>query len=279
MFIGSIGRLPVPPRIPAAARRGAPAALSGDYYVDFTAIGANESPISRGGIWTNASSGTGGNSPLAPNNSMQIRLSTDGTTRICCETGETADYDDSLSFVPGFPGNQRVQATVYRAAGYTPTETNHELIMELGCMSWNVSPGVNHKRSLHLGFNYAGGYFVAGFNGDLISWDAPPNGNMSSPWTAFTGLGSPPANNDMFRAELNRTAKSLKWWQHRAGNDPVLVIDLQWNNTAQVTSAAQAVLNALGSGAGLGALRRIGSDAVEGAFGWRDILISETLLG
>lgn len=246
-----------------------------DYYLNFTALGSNESPISQGGIWTNASAGTGGNAALAPNNSMQIRLSADGLTRICCETGATADYDDSISWVPGFPGNQRLEATVYRAAGYAPSSTNHELLMELGCVSY----ATNNKRCVHLGFNYAGGYFVAGFNGDLISWDAPPNGNMSSPWTAFTGLGSPPADGDVFRAELNRAAKTVKWWQQRAGNEPVLVVDLQWNNTSQVTSAAQAVLNNLGDSAGLGALRRVGGDATEGAFGWRDILISRTLLG
>ena len=228
------------------------------------AVFSAENPLSAGGIWTNASAGTGGNAALAPNQSMKVRLSDDSSTMICCEQGSTNDYDDSLGFVPGFPGNQRVTAVIYRKAGYTPTVTNHEMIIELGCVSY----GTNNKRSVHLGFNYAGGYFVAGFNGDLISWDAPPNGNMSSPWTAFTGLGGAPADGDVMRAELNRAAKTVKMWQNNT-----LVIDLQWNDTAIVTSAAQAVLNDLGDGAGLGALRRIGGDAVEGSVGWRNVRI------
>ncbi|MCW5657427.1 MAG: hypothetical protein KIT60_06970 [Burkholderiaceae bacterium] len=254
--------------------RGSPAGGGGagdPYTLDFTALGSNESPISQGGVWTNASSGTGGNAALAPNQSMQIRLSADSTTRICCETGATSDYDDSLSFVPGFSGNQRVQATIYRQSGYTPSSTNHEMEIHVGCASF----GNNDKRGVEFGFNYAGGYFIAGFDGDLVSWDAPPTGVMSSPWySAATGLGSAPADGDVMRVELNRAAKTIKCWQNST-----LVIDLQWNDLTHVTSAAQAVLNALGDGAGLGALRRIGGDATEGAFGWRDILISSTLLG
>lgn len=239
------------------------------YSVDFTALTANESPISRAGVWTNASTGTGDNAALSPNNSMQIRLSANGTTRICCETGATNNYDDSLSVVPGFPGNQRITATIYRQAGYTPPTTNHELAMELGVIAY----AVNNKRSVHVGFNYAGDYFVAGFNGDLVSWDAPPTGTLSSPWyTAATGAGSAPVDGDIMIAELDRTAKTVKVWQKRAGVS-TLVISLQWNNTAQVNAASQAVLNALGNSAGLGALRRIGGDAVEGAFGWRSVLI------
>ena len=137
-----------------------------------------------------------------------------------------------------------------------------------------MSYGVNNKRGVEFGFNYAGGYFIAGFNGDLISWASPPDGNLSSPWySAATGLGSAPADGDVMRVELNRAAKTIKCWQNNT-----LVIDLQWNDTTQVTSAAQDVLNNLGDGAGLGALRRIGGDAIGGAFGWRDMLISETLL-
>lgn len=244
--------------------------VSGDYYVDFTALTANETRVSLGGLWTNSVDGTGGNAALASNRSMQIRVSTGGP-RICCETGATNDYDDSLAFLPGYAGNQRVEATVYRAPGYAPSSTNHELEIHLGCVSFS---GVN-KRCVEIGFNYGGGYFIAGFNGDLVSWDAPPTGNMSSPWySAATGSGSAPADGDVFRAELDRTAKTIKCWQNST-----LVISLQWANTAQVTAAAQTVLNALGDGAGLGALRRIGADAVEGAFGWRNFRLSSTLLG
>lgn len=249
-------------------KRGSIGGQAGDYSLDFTALGANESPISQG-VWTNATTGTGGNSPLAPNVSMQIRLSADSTTRICCETGATNDYDDSLSFVPGFPGNQRVEARFYRASGYAPTSTNHEMEIHVGCASY----GTANKRCVELGFNYAGGYFVAGFNGDLVSWQAPAGGNMSSPWyTAATGSGTSPADNDLFVMELNRSAKTIKAWQNTT-----LVIDLQWNDLTHVTAAAQSVLNDLGNGAGLGALRRVGGDATEGSMGWRSIHITSTL--
>ena len=244
---------------------------SGDYYVDFTALGANESPIVLGGLATNASTGTGGNAALSPNQSMQVRLSADGTTRICCETGATNDYDDCLFFVPGYSGNQRVVATLYKQSGYAPPTTNHEMQIHVGLSS----SGYANKRGVELGFNYAGGYFIAGFDGDLVSWDAPPTGVMSSPWySAATGATPTPTDVDVFTMELNRTAKTIDAWVNATK-----VIALQWADTSMVTSAAQAVLNALGSGAGLGGLRRIGADATEGAFGWRDFRISPTLLG
>lgn len=234
-----------------------------DYFLDFTALEANESPISQGGVWVTPS----------PNVGMQVRLSADTTTRICCETGSTPDYDDSTSFVvEGFPGDQRVDAVLYRQAGYFPPlpDPNHEMEVHVGFEE--VSGG---KRCVELGFNTAGGYFIAGFDGNLTSWQAPPDGIMSSPWSAAaTGLGSAPADGDLFRMELNRSAKTIKCWQNS-----VLIIDLQWNDTAIVTSAAQAVLNALGGGAGLGGLRRPGAGAIEGAWGWRSVRISSTLLG
>jgi hypothetical protein len=231
------------------------------YFVDFTALTANESPISRGGIWTNASAGTGGNAALAPNNSVQIRLSVDGTTRIACETGSTDGYEDSISGVPGFPGNQRLTATVYRQAGYTPS-INHELLLGLGLVSF----GTNNKRCIHIGFNYAGGYFIAGFNGSLTSWD--PDGIW---YSAATGANPIPLDGDQFIAELNRTAKTVKVW-HKRGSTLTLVLDLQWNDTTHVNSTWQGVLNTLGDGMYIGALRRIGG-ALEGAFGWRDVLM------
>lgn len=265
-------------KIPAAVRTaGAVAVAPTSYTLDFTTYGTDENPISDGGIWTNADSGTGGNSPLAPNHNMQIRESADASTRICCETVATNDYDDSLSFVPGFSGNQRVEATVYIEAGYASHgDTNHELAMELGCRSWNISPGVNHKRTIHIGFNYAGGFFVAGFDGDLVSWQLNSNSGI---WgAAVVNSGVAPLTNDVVISELNRTAKTLKVWQKR-GVSSTLVIDLQWNSTAIVDAYWQAVLNDLGSGAGLGALKRIGADAVQGKFGWKSISISSTLLG
>lgn len=241
----------------------------GDYYVDFTALGSNENPISRGGVWTNASSGTGGNAALAPNQSMLIGLADDGVTRICYESTATDDYDDSVSFVPGFAGNQRVVATLYKKSGYVPSGgTNHEVEIHLGCVSF----GTANKRCVEIGFNYAGGWFVAGFDGDLTSWDTV----MTSPWSAgATGSGSTPVDGDVYTAELDRTAKTVKCWQNST-----LVISLQWNDTAMVSSTAQTVLNNLGNGAGLGALRRIlGGGGIAGALGWRNFRISSTITG
>lgn len=247
---------------------------SDEYSLNFTTYGSNESPATIGGLVTNSVTGTGGNSALSLNQSMQIRLSDDTTTRILTSTGSTSDYDDSLLVWPGYSGNQRLEATVYRESGYLPTTTNHELLMGLGVV---VTSGGN-KRNLHFGFNAGtvgntstAGFFVAGFDGDLTSWDTV----MGSPWSSgLTGLASGIADDgDVMRVELNRTAKTAKMWQNAT-----LVVSLQWNDTSMVSSTAQAVLNALGDGVYLGGLRRPGADAIEGAFGWRDITISSTLL-
>lgn len=255
-------------RLPVEVATGG--SSGGDTYsVDFTSLTANESPISLGGVWTNDVQGTGGNFAATPNTSMQIRLSADGTTRICCETGATNDYDDAFSVVPGFPGNQRVEATVYRQAGYAPSDAipqvNHEIEIFVGTVV-NSDGG---KRGVEIGINDAGDWFVATFDGSLTSWQT-----WGLTYEAEVSEADP-LDGDVIRVELDRTAKTIKAWQ----ND-ILRINLNWNTTtAQVTPALQTVLNNLGDSAGFGGLRRIGAAAVEGAFGWRDILISSTLLG
>lgn len=233
-----------------------------------------ETPLSAGGLWTNSVAGTGGFGVVTPNKDMRVRASVTGPV-ICCEQGATDGYDDSIAALPGFPGNQRVRAVMYKQPGYNPNAgsppVNHEIQIHVGVQINNDGT----KRSVELGFNEQGGYFLAGFNGGLTSWDSPANGGyMSSPW-AGTGTTTPwPEDSDVIVIEHNRTAKTIKGWKNET-----LVVDLQWNTTAVVTAQAQAVLNDLGTGIALAALRRIGAAAQEGAFGWRSVEVSDTLLG
>jgi len=245
-----------------------------DYVLDFTSLASNENPISQDGVWTTALDGTGDNVVYgSAQKSMQIRLSADGLTRILCENGPQAGYDDAIAFVPGFPGNQRIDATLYKASGYAPDPSlnSHEYELFVGAKV----RGTDDKIGVEMGFNTYGGYFLAGFDGDLTSWDTVLGGVW---YAAATGNTHTPANGDFVRMELNRTAKTINAWI--AG---VHVIDLDWNTTAQVNVASQTLLNNLGNSAGFGGLRRFtaggGVESVEGSIGWRDVLISPNLLG
>lgn len=106
------------------------------YAIDF-ATAAIENPLSAGGIWTNDTQGTGGNVAPGILTSMRVGLASDGKTRIAFDTHGGVDYDDSFAFVPGFPGDQFVEAVIYKEPGYNPNAngSNHELELILGCSS------------------------------------------------------------------------------------------------------------------------------------------------
>jgi hypothetical protein len=109
---------------------------AGSYALDF-ATAVIEDPLSAGGVWSNNTQGVGGN--VAPGNmtSMRVGLASDGVTRIAVETHGGIDYDDSFAFVPGFPGDQYIEAVIYKEPGYNPNAdgSNHELELILGCSS------------------------------------------------------------------------------------------------------------------------------------------------
>lgn len=268
MFLGAVGRLPKPARIPSRARLA-----SGDasYSLNFAALAADEYPLSQGGIWTNNTQGTGGNAAMNTQESMQVRLSADTTVRICCEKGVVVNYEDSFAFVPGFAGNQRVQSTIYRQSGYSPS-SNHEMEQFLGAVVY----GNNNKRAVEVLVSRAGSWVLVVHNGAM-------SGSTFTVLSSSTVTGAyPPEDGDLVRSELDRTNKTIKTWSKRGGDAWVLRCSTQWATTHdEIDATVQGYLNNLGDGAGLAGLRRADgpNDAIEGAFGWRDILISSTLLG
>ncbi len=248
--------------------------LPGDYSVDFTALGADEDPLSLGGLWTNNTQGTGDNFALGPTGypNLNLKVGVDATTgvRHCFGNGPTVSYNDAVGLLPGYPGNQRIVAVVYRRSGYNPSPNNHEIELFVGTRV--TSDG--GKRGVEFGINYSSGSaFLAGFDGGLTSWDAPPFGVMSSPWNlARLGTDIAPADFQVLTMEFNRSGKTIKVWQ-----GSTQIIDFQWNDTTMVTSAAQAVLNDLGNSVGIGILWQSGATAE--AMGFRSFSVSSTLLG
>lgn len=243
------------------------------YNVDFTALAANEDPLSLGGLWTNNQQGTGDNFPLGPTAypNLNLKVGVDAVTgvRHCFGNGPTISYNDAVGLLPGYPGNQRVVVVVYRRPGYSPAP-NHEIEIFVGTRV-NADGG---KRGVEFGINpSAGSAFIAGFDGGLTSWESPANGGvMSSPWNlARLGTDIALADLQVFTMELNRAAKRIKVWQNSTQ-----IILLQWNDTTMVTPAAQAVLNDLGNSAGLGILWESG--ATPEAMGVRAFSVSPTLL-
>jgi len=257
----------------ASGQGGAVAAQSdGSYFVDFTALAANENPITRAGAWTNNIQGTGGNAAMLTNTSMQIRQATGtGNPRICCDGGAPhINYEDSIGWVPGFPGNQRVTAKVYVAPGYAPG-SNHELEVFVGAFC----RGEDDKVAIQATVDKAGAWALALHDGKTTAY-SDPGGGWIVIYSATVSSGVV-ADGDDVVVELNRTAKTCKMW-----HEGVLRLSTQWATLHdEIDARAQATLNNLGDGAGLGSIRRADgpADAVEGAYGFRSFRVSQTLLG
>lgn len=229
----------------------------GAYYLDFTALAANEDPLSQGGIWTNNTQGTGGNAAMNTQTSMRVALSADSSTRICCDTSAViVNYEDSFAFVPGYSGNQRVTATIYKEAGYAPTN-NHEMEVFLGAVVY----GNNDKRAVECLISIAGSWVLVVHNGAM-------SGSTFTVISSSTVSGGVPANGDVVVCELDRTAKTIKVW-----NNGTLKCSTQWATTHdEIDGTVQGYLNSLGNGAGLAGLRRAG-DTAAAKFGFRNVRI------
>jgi hypothetical protein len=187
---------PGPTSAPAPATPPSPAP---GYLLNF-ATAAIENPLSAGGVWTNNTQGTGGNTPPLNMTSMRVALASDGATRIAMATHEGINYDDSFAFVPGFGANQWCEGVLYKEPGYNANAAgaNHELEIILGC---RTSTGYHRWNEFLL--NSGGGM-------SLVSLDGGPG--------AFTVIGAPtgalqgrvPVDGDVFRA--TKTGSSLNMY-------------------------------------------------------------------
>jgi hypothetical protein len=211
------------------------------YRLDFAAASI-ENPLSAGGIWTNNSQGTGGN--VAPGNmtSMQVGLASDGMTRIAFDSHGGINYDDSFAFVPGFAGDQYIEAVIYKEAGYNPNASgsNHELELILGCSSAAGSRIWNEFL-----FNAGGGVDIVYLNGGPSDFQSIANvGGVS---------GHIPVDGDVVRAT-------------RVGN--VLTLYINGAVWTRYNGANPAVV-AKGSGIGIAAFIRPG--ATHNKFGFKRV--------
>lgn len=250
MHIGGAPSVPRAARLPTAVRRSTPRT---SYSIDFTADSA-EDPLSDGGIWTNNTQGTGGNAAMTTQTSMRVALSADASVMIAQGVAAaTINYEDSIAWVPGFSGNQRATATVYKEAGYAPANS-HEVQLYLGAICY----ASDNKRAVELLIDASGATYI-------VLHDGAPNGFL----VITSSSTSAPVNGDVLVGELNRSAKTIVF---KRNGSTLLSID--WNTTGgAIDSTVQAKLNALGDGIGLAHLRRDlgGSPAtVAGKFGFRN---------
>jgi hypothetical protein len=218
------------------------AALADAHYALDFATAAIETPLSAGGLWTNNTQGTGGN--IAPGNmtSMQVGLASDGMTRIAFDSHGGINYDDSFAFVPGFAGDQYIEAVIYKEPGYNPnaSDSNHELELILGCSSAAGSRIWNEFL-----FNAGGGVDIVYLNGGPSDFQSIANvGGVS---------GHIPVDGDVVRAT-------------RVGN--VLTLYINGAVWTQYNDANAAVV-AKGTGIGIAAFIRPG--ATHNKFGFKRV--------
>ena len=121
-----------------------------------------ENPLSAGGVWTNNTQGTGGNTPPLNMTSMRVGLASDGVTPIAFPTHPGINYDDSFAFVPGFGPNQWCEGVIYIEPNYNPTTSpiNHEVEIILGC---RTSTGYHRWNECMI--NWGGGPSMASLDG------------------------------------------------------------------------------------------------------------------
>ncbi len=223
----------------AAPDVGTPA---GALSFDFTTL-ALQNPLSVGGIWSNNTQGIGGN--VAPGNltNMEIALASDGVTHIAIDTHGGIEYDDSFAFVPGFSGDQYIEAVIYKEPGYDANAagSNHELELILGCSSASGTRIWNEFL-----FNSGGGV-------DIMYLDGGPSdfvnlGNVGGP-----ASGRIPVDGDVVRATRVGDVLSLYL-------NGVLWVGYDGSNPARV---------ARGSGIGIAGFIRPG--ATHNKYGFRRV--------
>lgn len=206
-------------------------APAGAYSLDF-ATAQIEDPLSAGGVWSNNTQGVGGN--IAPQNftSMRVALASDGSTRIAQDNHGGIDYDDSFAFVPGYDGDQFIEAVLYKEPGYNPNAagSNHEIELLLGA---STASGTRIWNEFLI--NSGGGVDIAYLDGGPSDFFIIANVNASG--------AKVPEDGDVIRAE--RKGNVLSFYING-----VLAAGYDGSNPARV---------AKGSGIGLGGFVRAGA--------------------
>jgi hypothetical protein len=157
-------------------------AVSGGTYS--TNFGATENPISEGGKWV-----AGKVVGLDWNNPLTVP----GRATASVLSGNPSRYNDSIAHlntsVATFTPNQFAQATVYRASGYNPSPSKHEVELLL---RFSITNGV--ARGYEIGWGQEGYIFLVRWNGAL--------GNYTALYDPGVGSIPPPVDGDVLRAEI-----------------------------------------------------------------------------
>lgn len=225
----------------------------GDDLIDFTNMPL-QNPLSKSGLFTNNTQGTGGNVAANTQSSMRVIAAASGGGNIAAgdANGQSApfDYLDSFAFVPGFSGNQRITAVMYVDPGYSPSgdEGNHELELLLGCSSEAGS-----RKWMSCTWNRDGARHMALMSG-------PANG-----FTLFTPIDNagaiPLVNGDVWMAELYRATNTVV--TYRNGTEI---------SRSQAGAEQALVAQATGDGIGIGSFRRtLAGTSAANRYGFRSI--------
>lgn len=147
-----------------------------------TAFATDESPISEGGVWVRGKTdGVDWNDPkVSGGNACASVLS-----------GNPNRYNDSIAHLSGsFAADQFAEGVVYRAAGYDPSPSKHEVELLL---RFQIAP--NDARGYEIMWGVTGYLAVVRWNGPL--GDYTPLYDPGDP-----GIG-PAVDGDVLRAEIH----------------------------------------------------------------------------
>ncbi|MEO8137819.1 MAG: hypothetical protein ABI831_28060 [Betaproteobacteria bacterium] len=155
-----------------------PAAGSNSYATNFP---STENPISESGKWIN-----GKTAGVDWNNVQAVP----GKAHASVLSGNPNRYNDSIAHLnTAFAANQFAQGSVYRAAGYSPGTSKHEVELLL---------------RFQISANFARGYEVLwGHSGYLavVRWNGPLGDYTALYEAGDPGIG-PPVDGDVLRAEI-----------------------------------------------------------------------------
>src|SRR5262249_41248498 len=192
----------------------------GTYAISFSLI---ENPISDGGKWVNGQA-----VGLDWNNVQTVP----GKAYAGMLSGITNRYDDSIahlstSFI-AFPPNQYAQGTVYRAPGYDPSPSLHEVELHL---RFQTTP--DNARGYEVLWGITG--YIA-----VVRWDGPPGifttlsqntGLLQTP----DSLTGPPVDGDVLRAEIRGNAITI----YKNGSQVVKIDDVSFEGSFSVWTDGQ----------------------------------------
>ena len=172
-----------PPQVGVAgggsATTNCPTTPAGTYSTSFA---SSENPLSDGGKWINGKA-----IGLDWNNVQSVP----GRAYAAALSGVPSRYNDSIAHLnTTLPANQYAQGTVYRAAGYNPSSSKHEVELLL-----------RFQISAHSARGYEVLWGVSGYLA-VVRWNGPLGDYTALYEAGDPGIG-PAVDGDVLRAEVS----------------------------------------------------------------------------